>query len=216
MSDLHLETPEARPSCEEFEIQPRCPYLILLGDIGNVSDTRLFSFLDRVLLQFEVVFYLLGNHEPYGTTFPKARAKLRAYEADIESQRRWPNIKFGLFMLLDRMRCDISKEVTVLGCTLFSSIDPEQRDSAGRFVSDFSNIEDWSIESHDAAHQNDLQWLNSQVSECAQNEPHRSIVILTHHSPTVIKAANDPRHAQDHAQVRSASVTDLSNESCWM
>lgn len=99
ISELHLETPEAQPLYEEFEIQSHCPYLALLGDIGNVRDSRLFGFLDRLLQNFKVVFYLLGNQEPHGTTFPKAETKLRTYQADVESQRRWPpHTKKGLFM----------------------------------------------------------------------------------------------------------------------
>ena len=103
----------------------------------------------------------------------------------------------------------------MLGCTLFSLIKPEQRGSVARFVSDFSKINDWNIEVHNAAHQSDLQWLNSQVTECARNEPHRSIVILTYHSPMALERANDPRHLQDHTQVQSAFVTNLSDQVCW-
>lgn len=113
------------------------------------------------------------------------------------------------------MRCDVSKEVTVLGCTLFSWIDPEQRDSVVRSVSDFADIEGWTVASHNVAHQSELQWLNSEVSKCAQYEPHRSIVILTHYCPTVLEVAIGPRHVQDDAHTRSAFVTDLSNEVCW-
>ena len=215
MSDLHLETPNARPSYDEFEIKPQCPCLALLGDIGNVSDPRHFGFLDRQLRQFELIFYLLGNHEPYGTTFPEAKAALRAFEADVEKRRCSADSKIGKFVFLDRRRYDCSEELTVLGCTLFSFIKPEQRDPVARFVSDFSNINNWTIESHNAAHQSDLQWLNSQLSYCARNEPHRSIVVLTHHSPTTLEAANDPRHMQDRIGVQSAFVTDISEQICW-
>ena len=196
-------------------IEPQCACLALLGDIGNVSDPWLFAFLDRQLQQFEIVFYLLGNHEPYGTTFAGAKEMLCVFEADVEERRRLPNSIIGKFVFLDRKRYDYSENLTVLGCTLFSFIKPEQRDSVARFVSDFSKISDWNVESHNAAHQSDLQWLNSQISECARNEPQRSIVVLTHHSPTASEAANDPRHVQDHTQVQSAFVTDISDQVCW-
>ncbi len=38
---------------------------------------------------------------------------------------------------------------------------------------------------------------------------------LTHYRPTALEAANDPRHVQDHTQVQSAFVTDLSDQICW-
>jgi len=58
VSDLHLETPQARPTYEDFKIQPECQYLALLGDIGNICDPRLFKFLEDQLRKFEIVFYL--------------------------------------------------------------------------------------------------------------------------------------------------------------
>jgi hypothetical protein len=215
MSDLHLETPQARPTYGEFKIRSQCPYLALLGDIGNVSDTRLFTFLEEQLQQFEIVFYLLGNHEPYGTTFPDARSTVRAFEKNIELLRSAPGSTIGRFVFLDRTRFDITDNVTVLGCTLFSCVFAEQRDTVARFASDFSSIEDWTVGSHCAAHQADLQWLNSQVAHIAQHEPHRSVVVFTHHSPSVLKAATNPKHITDSAQVRSAWITDLSDQVCW-
>ena len=126
MSDLHLETPEARPTYEVFKIEPRHPYLALLGDIGHVSDRRLFSFLEEQLQHFEIVFYLLGNHEPYGMTFPTARPKVRAFEEDMNRLYSSPDSASGRFVLLDRTRYNLTDSVIVLGCTLFSHIMPKQ------------------------------------------------------------------------------------------
>lgn len=216
MSDLHLETPKARPSYEDFEIQPKCHCLALLGDIGNVSDPRLFDFFNRQLQQFETVLYLLGNHEPYGITFSEAKEIVLRFEAEVEQQRRSPdNSTTGKFVFLERSRYDLSEDLAVFGCTLFSFVTPGQRNSVARFVSDFSRINEWTVDSHNAEHQAHLQWLNSQVSDCAQNEPHRSIVVLTHHSPTALEEADDPKHIKDDAQIRSAFTTDLSDQLCW-
>lgn len=216
MSDLHLETPKARPSYEDFEIQPKCNCLALLGDIGNVSDPRLFDFFNRQLQQFETMLYLLGNHEAYGITFAEARETVRNFEAEVAERRRSPDgSKTGKFVFLERSRYDLTKDLTVFGCTLFSLITLEQRGSVARFVSDFSEINEWTIDSHNASHRVDLQWLNSQVFDCVQNEPHRSIVVLTHHSPTALEAANDSKHIEDGNQIRSAFTTDLSDQPCW-
>jgi len=216
MSDLHLETPKARPSYEEFEIQPECHCLALLGDIGNVSDPRLFDFFNRQLQQFETVLYLLGNHEPYGITFAEAKKIVRRFEAEVEQRRcSLDNSTTGRFVFLERSRYDLSDDLTVFGCTLFSFITPEQRSSVARFISDFSRINEWTVDSHNAEHHAQLQWLNSQVSDCAQNEPHRLIVVLTHHSPTALEEADDPKHVKDDAQIRSAFTTDLSDQLCW-
>ena len=215
MSDLHFETPKAGPSYEEFEIRPQCTWLALLGDIGNVLDPRFFKFLDKQLLQFEVVFFLLGNLEPHGLSFHKAVATLHAYEEDITRRAYVENVDFGQFVFLERRRYDCSRYLTVLGCTLFSNIKTEERESIGNFISDFSKIKDWTVESHKAAHKRDLNWLNSAVADITLHEPERSIIIFTHHSPTTLEAANDPRHTQSLTQVRSAFMTDLSEQYCW-
>jgi hypothetical protein len=79
-----------------------------------------------------------------------------------------------------------------------------------------SRLEDWTVDAHNSAHQSDIGWLNSQIENITRHEPHRNIVVFTHHSPTMLDAANDPRQLQDVAQVRSAFVTDLSDQICWI
>jgi predicted phosphodiesterase len=79
LSDLHLETPAARPSYSKFSFNHTRPHLVLLGDIGLVSDTRLFSFLEEQLLRFETVFYVLGNHEPHDSTMEATKEALRKF-----------------------------------------------------------------------------------------------------------------------------------------
>lgn len=105
--------------------------------------------------------------------------------------------------------------LTVLGCTLFSAIDPDQASSIQLFVSDFEQIQDWNIDSHNAAHNLDLTWLNQQVTEITQTEPQHRIIIFTHYPRTVRAEAHSPRHLTDPSAVRSAFMTDLSAEPCW-
>jgi hypothetical protein len=58
------------------------------------------------------------------------------------------------------------------------------------FCSDFSEIEDWTADAHNSAHQSDIGLLTSQFENIAQHEPHRKIVVFTHHSSTMLEAAN--------------------------
>ncbi|RDL41508.1 Uncharacterized protein BP5553_01487 [Venustampulla echinocandica] len=215
ISDLHLETPKASPTYEDFEIQPQCKYLALLGDIGNIEDPRLFTFLEDQLRQFEIVFYLLGNHEPFRMTMPQTKTVVRDFQQRADKLHFAPGSLPGRFVFLDQTRFDLTDSTTALGCTLFSEISSEQRQSVSIFCADFLEIEDWIIDFHNAAHQSDLSWLNSQVEEISRTEPHRKIVVFTHHSPTMLEAANNPRHLEDAKEVRSAFVTNLSNQACW-
>ncbi|KAK1766100.1 Ser/Thr protein phosphatase [Phialemonium atrogriseum] len=229
MSDLHLETPRFFPMYSDFHLKPGCAYLALLGDIGNAHDARLFGFLEKQLQQFRVVFYIIGNHEPYqdqdsvdsqSYTHQDTVAKMEDFEEAI-AQRRKVEIRevgtpsIGQFVFLNRNRFDISDTITILGCTLFSNVTESQRSTVSLFVSDFSNILGWTVDSHNAAHKVDLEWLNAQVTTITRDEPHRSIVILTHYSPTSASEANDPEHLEDSGGVQSAFVTDLAREVCW-
>ena len=214
-SELHLETPRARPSYGDYKIDPHARCLALLGDIGYVCDARLFDFLEEQLQHFEIVFFLLGNHEAYGTSLPAARATMRSFAETMEIAHA-TNIISGKFVYLDQSRFDISNRISILGCTLFSSIHPEQVAQTSLFLSDFSSIENWTVSDHCTAHASDVAWLNSEVARIAQQEPLREIVILTHHSPTILEAATDPRHKKDSAQVRSGFSTDLSRQLCWI
>ncbi|PMD12825.1 hypothetical protein NA56DRAFT_739287 [Hyaloscypha hepaticicola] len=133
----------------------------------------------------------------------------------------------GRFIFLDQTRFDLTDLMTVLGCTLFSRISNEQRESVALFCSDFSEIEDWTVDAHNSAHQSDISWLNSQVENIARHEPHCKIVVFTYHSPTMLEAANDPRQLQDWLEEGidaseawtqtniTPFVTDLSDQICW-
>ena len=133
---------------------------------------------------FKLVFYIMGNHEPYGSIYSTARAALRDFEADVERQRGLiPGVALGRFILLDRDKYEL-QGVTILGCTLFSHIRSEQRDSVSMFVSDFSEIADWNVDAHNNAHHVGVDWLNYQIQEHTQYSPCHKIVILTHYSPT--------------------------------
>ena len=215
MSDLHLETPAARPSYKDFaaELIPQSPYLALLGDIGYACDSRLYQFLEAQLQQYEIVFFLLGNHEAYDLQFQTAKEKLQEFAAKMDSGRGSGGT--GRFVLLDQIRFDVDESVTVLGCTLFSFIPVEQEGTVHMFVTDFSRIQDWHVEDHNMHHESDVEWLEDQVDSLAKNEPERTIIIFTHHSPTIHESSKDPKQVGDASQVSSAFSTDLSKRSFW-
>lgn len=223
MSDLHLETPRMLPMYTSFHIDPACPYLALLGDIGSAHDARLLNFIEAQLAQFEIVFYVLGNHEPYQPEDPAGRivaredtvATMERFEADVSAREVDEGASLGRFVFLNRRRYDLDESVTILGCTLFSEILEEQKRTVSLFVSDFSNFPNWTVSDHNDAHRADLAWLNEQVASISRDEPHRVVAVLTHYSPTVHSEANDPEHAEDERGVQSAFVTDLSGEVCW-
>ncbi|KAF3480530.1 ser/Thr protein phosphatase [Arthroderma uncinatum] len=208
ISDLHLETPSGYDS---FEIPPKAPHLALLGDIGNVRDKAFFPFIEAQLLRFQTVFFLLGNHEPYHSTWAESREQVTNFSNQI-SQRNSKG--FGTFIFLDRTRYDVSADITVLGCTLHSYVPIQHMATVIMGLNDFYHIDNWSVLEHNNAHVRDLAWLNEQVTSISKLEPRRKIVIFTHHSPIMGDArAADPMHIG--SALSTAFATDLSDEECW-
>lgn len=217
LSDLHLENPSAY---DVFEITPKAPYLALLGDIGVVQDAGFSPFLQTQLKQFSVVLFLLGNHEPYHSTWLETKKKLHRFcesvnqQSESDTPTQDTQKKTGTLVFLDQTRYDLSSEVTVLGCTLFSQLSESQKERVSFGLNDFYHINDWTVDDHTAAHQSDLKWLDSQVPQIATSEPHRKIVVFTHHSPVTRDArAVDPRHVN--SPLSSGFATDLSGRECW-
>lgn len=208
LSDLHLETPK---SYDIFEVTPAAPYLALLGDIGCVKDSGYFDFILKQLSQFRIVFLLLGNHEPYHSSWSIAKEALCEFEKKTQQQTAAGTL--GSFVFLDQTRFDLSDDTTILGCTLFSNILPEQEEQVSFGLNDFYDIKDWTVSDHTSAHRSDISWLNTQVTSISQLEPHRKIFIFTHHSPTISSLASDAAHTG--SKMTSGFSSDLREEICW-
>ncbi|KAI2478246.1 Ser/Thr protein phosphatase superfamily [Pyrenophora tritici-repentis] len=212
VSDLHLETPLTTPQYTSFRLNFQANNLILLGDIGLVVNCRLFDFLRRTLEQNRGcrVFYILGNHEPYQTTYEQAHGLLRDFEQDAKEAFG------GRFKFLCRDRYVVDKNITILGCTLRSAIQQDQVTEIAVRSTDLNSergIRNWTLDRHQKEHHKDLAWLSSQIATIEKEEPHRHVIIATHYSPTIDSRANDPRH--EGSAISSNLVTDLSRERCW-
>lgn len=220
ISDLHLETPLGAPSYTHFS-SPRnlsllAPNLCLLGDIGLTRDRQHFNFLRDLLIRDTQlnIFYVLGNHECYGTTPQLAEDTFNAFEDACTAE-------FGpRFFFMQRRRVDLTETITVLGCTLWSRISEPQATVCRRRLADFHpdprvGIRDRSVEAHNADHARDLGWLNGEISRLTVEEPGRQVVVLTHHCPTVDLRACDPRWGKSGLNVSEAFITDLKGEPCW-
>ena len=212
VSDLHLETPITNPHYSTAHLNITGTALFLLGDIGLVVHEGLFLFLRRLLDQNRGcrIFYVLGNHEAYQTTLERAVEKMRAFEEMANEEYG------GRFHFLFRNRYDIDDNVTILGCTLWTNIHQHQATEVHARLTDFNDergIHNWTPEKSCIEHARDLEWLNKQVELIQTTEPHRNIMIATHHCPTVDPRATDPVHRS--SKMSSAFVSDLSGEPCW-
>ncbi|KAF3481125.1 Ser/Thr protein phosphatase superfamily protein [Arthroderma uncinatum] len=194
LSDLHL---EVRNQYSSFQIPAAAPFLILAGDIGQLSDYRGYlQFLSNQCRQFERVYLVLGNHEFYGVS----RHEGLKLAASLEQE---PEVR-GKLSILNRTRVELPgfPNITLLGCTLQSRIPPESVEAVSGRVKDFHRIKDWSIEDHNAEHREDVEWLRDQITSLrdgdrASNlEGQRSIIVITHHAPCINESSR-PEHVQN-------------------
>jgi predicted phosphodiesterase len=203
LSDLHLETPTAY---DVFEITPTAEYLALLGDVGHTKDVGLIEFLRKHLARFKIIFYVLGNHEPYHSSYTASKQLLLTLQVETEQQAS------GKFVLLDQTRYDLSPTVSILGCTLFSNITAAQKDFVNFGLNDFYHIENWTVEEHVQKHESELRWLNVEIQKLMEGSDHK-IIIMSHYSPTDDDRAIDPKHQT--STISSGFMTDLSEEICF-
>ncbi|KAK3940710.1 Metallo-dependent phosphatase-like protein [Diplogelasinospora grovesii] len=233
LSDLHLEAPK---SYDLFPIPAKAPYLALLGDIGNVAPHKddLLSFLTAQLSAFRIVFFVPGNHEAYHSSWPETLSILNTFQSHIGNTRQQTNnASLGEFVLLGRNVHHLEDGVVVLGCSLFSHVPKEAEMAVSMGLNDFLQIssgghstssiinkgkgnnggKDWDVEMHNEWHRRDLAWLNEQVGKMEDDEGVKSIVVLTHWSPTRDHRAADPRHVN--SPITAGFSTDLSQEVCF-
>ena len=203
LSDLHLESPAAY---DVFDITPTAEYLALLGDIGYTKDAGLIDFLRKQLPKYKTTFFVIGNHEPYHSSYAASEQHLLTLQAETAQQAS------GKFVLLDQTRYDLSSTVSILGCTLFSNITAAQKDFVSFGLNDFYHIENWSVEEHVQRHESELRWLNAEVQRLMEEEPDRKIVIMSHYSPTIDARSINPKHGS--SNISSGFMTDLSGEIC--
>lgn len=176
MSDLHL---EAFDLYDSFEIPRVAPILLLAGDVGRLgSYDKLLRFFQRQCNVFERVLYVLGNHEHYGLT--RQRCLELAKQLEEESSL------MGRLTLLDRTRVDLDDGITLLGCTLWSHVPDQSKDVVSTKISDFKgHISGWTVDDHNCEHERDLSWLQSEIEQLAKETPRRSVVVATHHAPSI-------------------------------
>lgn len=199
-------------------IRNHTKYLALLGDVGYLvhHEIEYLGFLRRQLAKFRVVFLVLGNHEPWHSTWEDCLRTARRWERNFRQEKEMESqTELGELVILDRDKYRIEtasgETITVLGCTLFSRVPPEAAEAVSFGINDFYHTAGWSVEQHNAAFERDLAWLNAEVT--ALQGDGRTIVVLTHYSPTVDGRASDPRHQA--SPITSGFATDLRAATCW-
>jgi hypothetical protein len=135
--------------------------------------------------------------------------RLETFAARFSPTTRGSN---GEFILLHRRRYDLSSTLSILGCTLWSALNPDHLDFLSRSLTDFRRIEAFTPTSYLAAHQTDLDWLTSTIHNIRTTELERRIVVFSHHAPT-LNGTSDPKFLG--GPTNSAFATELTRTSVW-
>lgn len=141
-----------------------------------------------------------------------ARTELKDFASRIRAQRL-SDPTLGTFILLDRTRYDLTDNVTVLGCTLWSALSPTTLESVSRDLADFRLVHDWTAEDYTAAHAQDLQWIVNECATIKAREAHRRVIVLTHHAPTRY-GTSAPNHVNSPV-THMVVATDLVTHPVW-
>ncbi len=204
-SDLHLEFPENKNFLDEYPIQPEGEILLLAGDILPFAlQKKQFEFLDYIANNFEMVYWLPGNHEYYHYDVANVASPL--FEKIYEN------------VILVNNQTISYKKTNFIFSTLWSNISPQNEWDIQQSISDFSlikiNGKRFTPAHYNSLHQLSLDFLKSAV---AKVDPNKAIVI-THHVPTYFNYPEQYRNSP----LNEAFVVELydfifdSKVNCWV
>jgi len=195
-SDIHLEflhLTKLENSIFEDIVSPEAPILVLAGDIGNPSSSVYRRFLSWCSVRWVYVFLTPGNHEYYGKTIEDGD--------DILSKVCHET---GVVFLHNKTFSIPSLNLTFIGTTLWSHIPPESTFEALLYLNDFRKIDGYTIESYNALHEQQKNWLLQALDRA--DAGHTKIVV-THHAP-LLGVTSHPKYRK---KINYAFQVDMSS-----
>lgn len=192
VSDLHDKYPD---------IQPKCKYLALLGDIGNPFSKSYKKFIRDMSQRFEKLFIISGNHEYYGNTI---------CDTDKEIEKLCDSLPNCIYFDNKSIYID---NFLIVGSTLWSNIN----DNTISYMNDFKYIyEDKKTllrpETYRQKFKDSVDFIKIQI------EKKLPTIILTHHAPHL--CMNGKYKSTQHCSGFSSPLTYLNqkygNIKCWL
>jgi len=203
-SDLHLEFEKNNSYILKNPLKIEGEILILAGDIVPLHDEFLiYSFFDYISDNFEMVYWVLGNHEFYYND-------LKNYKSNSKIK-----IRENIFVVNN---CNILyKGVNFLFSTLWSKISKENEKIIEQRVADFDLIlfGGKKIKAHtvNKLHKSSLNFLENEL-----NLNKNKTVVVTHHVPS--KLCN--MESYNNSEINEAFCVELtdfikkSNANFWI
>ena len=164
LSDLHLEFNK-----NNYIDIPEGDVLILAGDICLPCDYEDYhEFFLQCVAKYNKVFYIMGNHEQYGTKWGEAekilRDKLPKEITFLQNQSEYYN------------------GVHFVGATMWTNFDDDANKAAeaGQYMNDYYQCEGFTPSVALRENINTIEWFN----QCVPMLKMAPIVMITHHAPS--------------------------------
>lgn len=176
ITDIHLEN---ETECPDFYTKwpALTPCLILSGDIGHISCILWHQFMEYVNASWDVVVYILGNHEFYSNRKSMPHL-LELYTNTIGE--KWPKVHL---LSNASMKIVWNEETwTIIGSTAWGSANY----SIVLYVNDFKRIKTYnnsgylkpiSVKDYNELHNRDMQFI---INELAGTSGENPTVIVSH------------------------------------
>jgi hypothetical protein len=177
LSDLHLETETGTDNLgyDNYTVVPVAPYLILAGDIGELSSRKEYeAFLCRYVDLFKHIYIVPGNHEFHHIDYPNGLGVAHSIENSSRLQGKVTFLPCSSVSLPEF-------KLTIIGATLHTYIPDTAKDAIALRVKDFSNIKDWDISKHNGRHNTHLRFIRQSIAAAPTDH---KILVITHYSPT--------------------------------
>lgn len=169
-SDLHIECIDNDDVDPLDFVTPEAPILILAGDIGSFyRQKQLKNFLTKLCTHFQIVLYIIGNHEYYYTPDHQHISFYSLKQRLFSISKTLPNLH-----ILHRDSVLIN-DVCIAGCTLWTKPDIK----VPKFI---VRIPDLSTEKYMNNYDSDLEFITN-ISEYCKTKNYK-LVVVTHHPPT--------------------------------
>ncbi len=220
-SDLHIEFYKSFP-----RIQPLCDILILAGDIGSIRHHQFEPFLNYVSENWKKTYYVLGNHEYYGSNHCFYKTQKKYYDFFT---------KYDNVFLLDREKSILEIEnehededgniikkekICILGCTLWSHANIDSM----KYVNCFKKIKYFDIDKnrkinitkdmYNKLHNDEVLWIFSELNTLLENIIERKAfektkyIILTHY-PMTQKYTSHEKYNNEPQQIKSIFANNI-------
>ena len=181
-SDLHLEVPENKKFLDKHPVLPVGEVLLLAGDILPFSlNKKQSAFIDYVADNFEIVYWVPGNHEYYG------------YDLGTVADPLLEKIRSNIWLVNNQTVQH--KNVNFICSTLWSRISLVNAWEIQRSVSDFFTIrwqgKKFTTREFNQLHRECISFLQNAIIKNAGKKN----IVVTHHVPTLYQYPEQYRNS---------------------